>query len=266
MSQYIDTTRCTVSTHAQKTPEWLEERNGLITASRLGTISFLLSRKKKLEDSIKNDNPRYRNKNIDDLKDIEAKLIETAKKFCGYIPDIIPPEHMERVQYGLDNEDRLRDELSGVLGVPIYEVGLCKYIQYPFIGASPDGVMTNLEIIEIKTTEKPTPTHSYSDFSEIPISHLLQMQQNMGVLGAHQCHYYAYSRTSESTYHRIVPFMKERWDEIVEMDKYFYENYIKRVQREKSEEDRKRDEVQETISHSHTVSSTLSFASALKTK
>lgn len=226
MSQYIDQTKCTVSMNRQGTSEWLIERNGFITGSRQGTISILLSQREKLNGYIKNGNPNARKQNENKLKDVENQLKEAAKKFCGIIPDIVASEHMEAVQYGLDNEDRLRNELSERIGQTIHQVGFCRFNKINFLGASPDGILENGDIVEIKTTMKPTPEEEKSDFSEIPIGHMQQMQHNMGVMGAARCHYYCYSRTSNSVYYRIIPFDEKEWNERIKMNTFFYNKYM----------------------------------------
>lgn len=122
MAQFIDQTRCTVSNNEQRTPEWLAERDGLITGSKRSTISYLLAMKIKFEGFIRDSDPKIKESNKIKLDEINEKKIIAARKFCGLIPDIIEPEYMESVQYGLDNEDRLRDELSIELNQHIHQI------------------------------------------------------------------------------------------------------------------------------------------------
>lgn len=241
MAQFLNNLKCTVSTIPQSDPAFLEERHGLITGSKRSTISYLLAMKEKFEKFIREGDPKMKKQNKDKLNEILLKINEAAKKFCGLIPDDVDPEHMEAVQYGLDNEDRLRDELSVKLEQTIYQVGLCRSIQISFMGASPDGVLENGDIVELKTTSKAIPTSSKSDYSEIQIGHMEQMQQTMGVTGALNCHYYISSKLTGETYYRCVPFNQQIWNKIVRSNTHFYNTYMRPLlMRRISEEDRKR--------------------------
>lgn len=127
------------------------------------------------------------------------------------------------------------------------------------MGASVDGVLENGDIVEIKTTSKPTPKSHKRDYSEIPLGHMDQMQQNMSVTGARICHYFSFSRTSGKNYYRAVPFMQEKWNLIVRSNTFFYNNYMKKLLQKTSV-------IEETKSFqtSRLITPTISFAQALK--
>lgn len=224
MSDFIDLSRCIISPYPQKSVEWLNERKGMITASRRGSIIYLMKRKIDLEKLIKSN--KFIESNTIKLIKNEEQLVSLARKIIGIEEDIIPESQMEAVQYGIDNEDKIRDQFSQFIGTEIYELGLCKSTIIPYLGASPDGILPTRELLEIKTTSKPSPEFSYNDFSEITESHLEQMLQNMFVMGSFACHYYSYSRTSDKYYYRLYPFDEERWDKGSKLVDNFYNQYL----------------------------------------
>ena len=201
MAQFIRNKNCYVSPHKQGTKPWLDERIDLITGSRDGSIILYSNTKE--------------------------KKIELANKICGVTPDLIKEEHKEKVQFGTDNEGGIRDHFQRTKRLKVHELGLCKLIENPTIfGASVDGILENGDIIEIKTTSKPTPTKQHTNYSEIPEGHMFQMQHGMAVLHARNCHYYSYSRHDGKYYYRIVPFDSNKWNYIKRILIKFYNEYM----------------------------------------
>lgn len=198
--EYILNKLAVVSSIPQSdTVNWLKDRFGLITGTKYFTIFF--------------------------GKTKEAK-IEHAKKICGILADTIAPENMSKVQYGLDNEDKVRDHLEIYLGEKIYELGVVRSSHNSIFACSIDGILSNGDIVELKTTGKPTPTRVMSDCSEIPIYHLWQMNHNMFCTGAKRCHYYSYSYTSESYYYRCIEFDRDLWNKMRSKAVKFYIDFI----------------------------------------
>lgn len=149
-----------------------------------------------------------------------------AKKICGIIKDEIPVEHMAKVQYGLDNEDRVREYLEKKLEQKIYELGVVRESVDSIFACSIDGILSNGDIVELKTTEKPIPTDYKSDYSEIPYSYMWQMTHNCVCTGAKGCHYLAYHRNEDMYYYRYVPLQQHIWDDISIKAINFYLEYI----------------------------------------
>lgn len=178
---------------------WLNDRFGLITGTKYYGIYFSKTKGVK---------------------------IDHAKKICGIISDIIPAEHMSKVQYGLDNEDKVRDNLEQHLGEHIYELGVVRMSPDAIFACSIDGILTNGDIVELKTTAKPTPDRVMSDYSEIQLSYRWQMNHNMFCTGAKRCHFYSYSYTSEEYYYRCVEFDEKLWNEMSAKAISFYEEFV----------------------------------------
>lgn len=199
MAQFLNTNKCIVSEYEQGTQEWLNERKGMITASKRGSITYLMSRLEILES---NSLPDY-----DAINNIKQQIKDLCEIIKGTKDEIIAEEHIEQVQYGLDNEERIRQYYSQITGLQIYKVGLCKSKLIPIFGGSPDGVFENGDILEIKTTKKPVNSNY-----KIPISHQEQMLHCMFVTSARQCHYIVYSRTSNNYFHTIYKFDKKQFN------------------------------------------------------
>lgn len=181
---------------------WLKDRYGLITGTKYYNIYY--------------------------AKSIEAK-IEHAKKICGIISDVIPPEQMGKVQYGIDNEHKVRDHLEQFLGEHIYELGVVRMSPDSIFACSIDGILENGDIVELKTTGKPTPERAMSDYSEIQLSYRWQMNHNMVCTGAKRCHFYSYSYTSDQYYYRCVEFDEKLWDEMSLRAHVFHTEFIEPI-------------------------------------
>lgn len=179
--------------------EWLIERFGLITGTKYyGIICSKTKEQKELH----------------------------AKKICGIVEDKIAPEHMDKVQFGLDNESRVREELEKILNMKIHELGVVRMHATSIFACSIDGILENGDIVELKTTEKPFPTEYRSDYGEIPFTHMWQMTHNCACTGANGCHYMSYHKNEDLYYHRYVPFNDKMWKEISDKATKFYTQYI----------------------------------------
>lgn len=198
--EYILNKSAVISTTPQSDREkWLQERYGLITGTKYYGIIF--------------------------SKTKEEKVLH-AKKICGIIPDTIKPEDMAKVQYGNDNESVVRDSLNQLLGTTIFELGVVRMSPDSIFACSIDGILENGEIVELKTTGKPTPTVLESDFSEIPLTYRWQMTHNIACTGAPACHYYSYSYTSDSYYYRYYPFDQKLWKTNSSKATKYYKDFI----------------------------------------
>lgn len=179
--------------------EWLKDRFGLITGTKyFGIICSKTNGQRELH----------------------------AKKICGIIEDQIPAEHMSKVQFGLDNEYKVREELERQLEKKIYELGVIRENPTSIFACSIDGILEDGDIVELKTTEKPFPTEYKSDYSEIPFTYMWQMTHNCVCTGAKGCHYMSYHRNEDMFYYRYVPFNKKIWKEISEKAIAFYAKFI----------------------------------------
>lgn len=178
---------------------WLKDRLGLITGTRY--YGILRS------------------------KTVEQKRIH-AMKICGILKDEIPPEAMEQVQYGLDNEDKVRKQMEYQHNVKVHELGFVRKDPDSIFGCSVDGILEDGDIAEFKTTKKPFTQEYKSDYSEIQYTHMWQMTHNCACTGAKGCHYMSYHRNENTYYDRYVPFNQSMWDYISGKATIFYTEYI----------------------------------------
>ena len=197
----IDSTRCEVVNVEQRSEDWLLMRKGRITMSALA--SFLIFAKTE-----------------------EAK-IKAARIIAGLDKPIFTKEALDRMKIGTDYEDDVRKYYCDKIGKRVYSVGFCVFRENPIFGGSPDGILEDGSILEIKITNKPTPTLSKPDFSEIPLWYYWQCQGNMFVTNASCCHFVSFSRLDGLLYTRIIPYNHDRWiNEVYIPAMIFYRDYV----------------------------------------
>jgi len=140
----------------QRSPEWYEVRKGLITASDAGGALNI---------------PAFKSQRYPRRDCLRQK---TSGTFTG--------NHMTR--HGQKYEDDVRERAMLALGESAWEVGLLVHEQYPWLGASPDGISSTGRLIEIKCpySRKPSPT-------SVPPVYYAQIQVQLEVVGLNQCYF-----------------------------------------------------------------------------
>lgn len=138
--------------------------------------------------------------------------IQSARYLLKIDTKIFTEEEKERMQVGTNYEDNVRRYLSRRENMGIYPVGIFVNRKYPFFSGSPDGIMDNGNIIEIKITCNDIPQTYSEDFSEIPLYYLYQMYFNMYNMNSPNCLFAMFSRKSGQLYTRLVPFNEERFN------------------------------------------------------
>jgi hypothetical protein len=184
----------------QGSPEWHGVRIGRVTASVMGSVRAARTHE-------------------------DRQVL--AETICGLREPEFTEHDRERMWVGSEYESVVRDYYAQSLGMRIRETGFWILREYPVIGGSPDGVLENGDVIEIKITEHDTPQTYTDNYSELPYSHFLQSQTNAFALNALNCHYVSYSRTSGRIYTRIVPFDSNRFtDEALGPALEFHGEYV----------------------------------------
>lgn len=115
--------------HEQRSEEWFAARRGKVTASRIEEIVRTL----------KNGNPSAARKNY------AAELV--LQRLTGKDPD---PLDNEYIQWGIEQEPFARDAYSSRTGASVAEVGFIDHPSIPLAGASPDGLVGDDGLLEIK--------------------------------------------------------------------------------------------------------------------
>lgn len=183
----------------QGSQDWHNLRNR-ITASKLGFLAFAKT---------------------------EEQKQQAARQMLGLERVVFTEEQMQNMKIGTDYEDTVRQYISKTHNMKIYQLGIFINRQYPFLAGSPDGIMEDGTIIEIKISSKDVPDSYTDDFSEIPIYYLYQMYLNMYNINSKNCLYIMYSRKSGNLYTRLVPFNYLRFvREILIPSINFYNDYI----------------------------------------
>lgn len=159
----------------QGTPEWLQARCGVLTASEVKNIMTA----KSLKLSVKK-NP---NEELSHLWEL------LAQRITQFVEPTYVSDDMER---GCFDEVRAREVYSEKFA-PVDEVGFITNDEWGFtLGFSPDGLVGNDGCIEIKSRKQKFQVETIITNAE-PSEHVLQMQTGMLVSGRKWCDYISFS-------------------------------------------------------------------------
>lgn len=181
-------TRRTFTDIEQGTPEWLELRRGIVTASYVG---HFLTGGGKVSDSKTAEN---------------AMLTIIAERLTGRIEHIPTTRDMER---GTWNEPFARDLYAEHFGVQVDQVGFMTEDRWGFtIGYSPDGLVGDDGLIEIKSRRQQRQVATIID-GRVPAENQAQIQCGLLVSGRSWCDYISFSEGCPLFVTRVHP--DERW-------------------------------------------------------
>ena len=180
----------------QGTPEWLQSRCGLVTASRIADVMA----------KVKTGEAASR-------KDYRAQLV--AERISGQPQSSFSNAAM---QWGNDQEPFARAAYEIETGQMVDQVGLIRHPDIVFSGASPDGLIGNDGLIEIKCPN--TSTHiEYALSGKPPGKYQLQMLWQMECTEREWCDFASFDpRMPPDMQLFIVRFYRDqaRIDEIKE--------------------------------------------------
>ena len=151
-------------TNDQRSGAWIKERLGCFTASRAADA---FATTKKGESAART---KYK------FQLLAERMTNEAKEF--YVTPAM--------QRGIDKEPEARERFEEVTGLIVQECGFALHDTIDFLGASPDGLVGNDALIEIKcpTTE----THlTYKIAGVVPEDYKPQMLVQMLVTGRKKC-------------------------------------------------------------------------------
>lgn len=195
----------------QGTAEWLAARAGLITASR---IADLMAKTKAGESASR---ANYR-----------AQLV--AERLTGKPQESFSNSAM---QWGTDQEPMARSAYEIRHGEMIEQVGLILHSSIPLTGASPDGLIGDNGLIEIKCPN--TATHiEYAVSGKPPTKYLLQMLWQMECTGREWCDFVSYDPRMPADMQLFIvrvnrddKRIKEICDEVMKLNVEIEEQIIK---------------------------------------
>lgn len=234
--KWIDRGSYLLHTAEQGTEEWKLARRR-ITASKFGYIP------KSFPDSLSEVSTLLGSSSLSEpllsvplqTSNLEIELLMPPNHSKNFAHEIMSPtpiqfteKEKERIEHGVETEPIARDWYEKEYGVKVEQVGLAVPKWDYRIGGSPDGLVGENGMIEIKC-----PVSMYqglidkidfasletrnrdSEFrvppSHIWTSHYDQMQGCMAILGRDCCDYVVYSTGDESVYTERIPFNKDYW-------------------------------------------------------
>ena len=153
----------------QGSPEWFAERVGKVTASRVADV---IARTKS----------GWGASRANYMAELIAERL-TGAKSEGFVN--------AAMQHGIDTEPHARDAYSFYAGVEVEPVGFIAHPTIPMSGASPDGLVGNDGLVEIKCPS--TATHIDTLLTgKIPEKYITQMQWQMACTGPKWCDFVSF--------------------------------------------------------------------------
>jgi putative phage-type endonuclease len=146
----------------QKSDEWFAERCGKFTGSR---FNDLLAISKSTGKPLKSRN------------DLIWQIV--AERIQGYQPQ---GASSYSLQWGVDNEPLARTAYEIKTGEFVEEVGFIKHSKYDFVGVSPDGLIGEYGLLEIKCPKSPE-IHLQRFLNGVPDEYKAQIQGQLWVTG-----------------------------------------------------------------------------------
>lgn len=156
----------------QRTKEWFDARVGMITASRIAPILGI---------------SRWESK--------KALLRRMVKET---LPDWEPPGYMQAQQWGVDHEQQAREAYEAITGYQVETPGFLTHPDFPWAGASPDGIADGSINLEIKCP------FSGEIPDEVPADYYAQCQWQMWVMGLETTHLFYWVLGGQKLF--VVPY------------------------------------------------------------
>lgn len=159
----------------QGTPEWFAQRLGRITASNFGALMTMPRSRKDREAGLISQTTRSYL-----VKKVSEVLTGTSKEFST-----------SSLEWGSNTEDEARKiyELENM--VEVKQIGFAVLNSNPIIGGSPDGLVNEDGIIEIKCPDSDT-FAGYLLGDSIVKSYMAQIQGNLWILDRFWCDFIVY--------------------------------------------------------------------------
>lgn len=117
------------------------------------------------------------------------------------------------MQWGTDNETMARMEYEGRTGALVEQVGFVKHSTLPSVGGSPDGLIGDDGVLEIKCPYN-SANHLKTILGGMPIEHQAQVQGNMWINGRQWADFVSYDPRMPAPYDIYIERI-ERNDEFI---------------------------------------------------
>lgn len=182
----------------QGSPEWFEQRLGRITASNFGALMTLPRSKKDREAGLISQTTRSYL-----VKKVSEVLTGTSKEFST-----------ASLQWGSAMEDEARKMYELERMVKVEQIGFAMLDSNPIIGGSPDGLVNDDGIIEVKCPDSDTFT-GYLLGDSIIRPYMAQIQGNLWILNRFWCDFIVYDPRVIKEDLRMKILRVERDDEYI---------------------------------------------------
>ena len=177
----------------QRTDEWFKARLGKVTASK---ISDVLAKIRTGEAAVRRN---YK------MQLATERL--TGQKTDSYIN--------QAMQDGIDREDTAREIFEIVRDIKVEQVGFIDHPTIKMAGASPDGLLPDNGVLEIKCPVETTHTTNLLE-RKLPSRYVSQVQWQMACTGADYANFVSYNPNFEPKL-QLIYLDVERDDEYIEM-------------------------------------------------
>jgi len=179
----------------QRTEEWFTARLGKVTASRLADLMA----------KTKTGYGASRENYMAEL--IVERLTQTPP--VGF--------NSAAIQWGIENEPFARQAYEEFAIVSVVETGFVPHPSIEMAGASPDGLVDDEGLVEIKCPN--TATHINTMLSgNAPTKYILQMQWQMACTGRKWCDFVSYDPRMPKEYRLFIKRVDRDDDKIKEME------------------------------------------------
>ena len=172
-----------VATAEQRTAEWFTARTGKVTASRVkDVLAKLKSGKPGAE------RERY-------LWELVAERLTRE-----------PTRHFTNaaMQHGVEYEINARIEYEFRAGNPVQEIGFCIHRTYDHFGCSPDGLVGEYGLVEIKCPFNSAVHLQTLIAGEMPAEHMAQIQAQLAVMGREWCDFVSFDPRMPDPYNCFI--------------------------------------------------------------
>ena len=169
-------------TAEQGTPEWHQARLGCLTASRM-------------KDALD-----YTAKGAEGAKRKQLKLDLMAETFTGQPTPVFVNGAMK---WGTETEPEARIAYSSATGNDVEQVGFCLHDSIPYFGCSPDGLVGDDGMVEIKCPASSTMVQ-WLIYGVIPEDHIPQLITQCAVAGRKWVDFVAFDPRMAEPYRMFI--------------------------------------------------------------
>lgn len=157
-------------TQDQQTNDWIKERVGCLTASRMAdALSFLKG-----------------GKESEARRKLKVALV--AERLTGYATETFVTSAM---QWGIETEASAAERYEEITGTLVQKCGFALHESIPYFGASPDRLIGDDGLLEIKCPTTATFTE-WKIGGVVPAQHIPQMTVQLCVTGRRYCDFFAF--------------------------------------------------------------------------